>query len=144
MRRNWKVLLALSLLLLFSACAPIQKGAGAENTQTDSGYHKISAEEAKKMIDAGGVTIVDVRTEEEYAGAHIPGAVNLPNESIGKELPEALTDQEAVLLIYCRTGVRSKQASDKLSELGYQKLYDMGGIVDWPYETEGGDADGEP
>ncbi|MCH4207295.1 MAG: rhodanese-like domain-containing protein [Solobacterium sp.] len=103
---------------------------------TEAAYHKITAEEAKSMIDQGGVTIVDVRTQEEYDEKHIPGAVLVPVESIGDTMPEALPDKDAVLLVHCRTGVRSKKASDKLVKLGYTHVYDFGGIVDWPYETE--------
>ena len=99
-------------------------------------YHKITAEEAKTMIDNGGVTIVDVRRPDEYAAQHIPGAVNVPNEDINSEPPASLPDLDAVLLVHCRTGIRSKAASDKLIQMGYQNVYDFGGIVDWPYETE--------
>lgn len=109
-----------------------------ENVSEKEAYHKITAEEAKEMMDAGGVTIVDVRTAEEYAQKHIPGAILVPNEEIGEEAPKELPDQEAVLLIHCRTGIRSKQASDKLVKLGYKNVYDFGGIVDWPYDTESG------
>ncbi|MDR3756835.1 MULTISPECIES: rhodanese-like domain-containing protein [Enterocloster] len=99
-------------------------------------YHKITAEEAKTMIDNGGVTIVDVRRPDEYAAQHIPGAINVPNEDISSDPPAALPDMDAVLLVHCRTGIRSKAASDKLIQMGYQNVYDFGGIVDWPYETE--------
>lgn len=98
-------------------------------------YHKIDAEEAKKMMEAGGVTVVDVRTAEEYAGAHIEGAILLPVETIGEEQPEELPDPDAAILVYCRTGKRSKAASEQLVALGYQNINDFGGIVDWPYET---------
>ena len=143
--------LALSGMLLLAGCAASNSGgqavtpapdsmdsSTASDADTQSAYHKITAEEAKKMMDAGDVTVVDVRTEDEYEASHIPGAVLVPNESIGsEEAPEALPDQDAVLLVHCRTGVRSKQASDKLVALGYTQVYDFGGIVDWPYETEG-------
>ena len=99
-------------------------------------YHKITAEEAKTMIDNGGVTIVDVRRPDEYAAQHIPGAINVPNEDISSDPPAALPDMDAVLLVHCRTGIRSKAASDKLIQMGYQNVYDFGGIMDWPYETE--------
>ena len=99
-------------------------------------YHKITAEEAKTMIDNGGVTIVDVRRPDEYAAQHIPGAINVPNEDISSDPPAALPDMDAVLLVHCRTGIRSKAASDKLIQMGYQNVYDFGGIVDWTYETE--------
>lgn len=113
-----------------------EEGAG---TEAEGAYHKITAEEAKEMMDAGGVTVVDVRTEEEYAEKHIPDAVLVPNETIGEEQPELLPDLDAVLLVHCRTGVRSRQASDKLVELGYKNVYDFGGIVSWPYDTETGE-----
>ena len=144
--------LVLICALLLSACSsPESKSPSASETapQSSAGtkaavedaYHKITAKEAKEMIDQGGVTVVDVRTAEEYSDAHIPGAVLVPNESIGSELPEALPDTDAVLLIHCRTGIRSKQASDKLVKLGYTQIYDFGGIVDWPYETESGEPE---
>ncbi|QNM05321.1 rhodanese-like domain-containing protein [Qiania dongpingensis] len=124
--------LAICCAVLFAACSSKSKPSDGE------AYHKITAEEAKKMLDEGGVTVVDVRTAEEYAEKHIPDAVLVPVESIGTEPPELLPDKDAVLLIHCRTGVRSKQASDKLVKLGYTQIYDFGGIVDWPYETIGG------
>lgn len=102
-------------------------------TKNADGYYLIDAEAAKKMIDAGGVTIVDVRTAEEFAQKHIPGAINVPNENIGDEAPAELADKEAVILVYCRTGRRSADASGKLAGLGYTNVYDFGGIVDWPY-----------
>lgn len=126
------ILLAGSLFL--SACGRSGKGASSGA----GGYHKISAEEAKEMMDAGGVTVVDVRREDEYSQGHVPGAILVPNESIGDEQPEGLPDMDAVLLVYCRSGVRSKQAAKKLVDLGYKEVYDFGGIISWPYETEEG------
>lgn len=92
------------------------------------------------MMDTGSVTVIDVRRDDEYAAGHIPGAISVPNEQIGTEKPTQLPDLDAVLLVYCRTGVRSKQASEKLVKIGYQNVYDFGGIVDWPYETEKGES----
>lgn len=142
--------LALGCPLFFTACTAADGGSGisSETAKTaashdtknpETAYHKISAGEAKKMLDEGGATVVDVRSASEYADAHIPGALLVPVESIGSEPPELLPDKDAVLLVHCRTGVRSKQASDKLVELGYTQIYDFGGIVDWPYETESGE-----
>lgn len=139
--------LAVSCLFLLSACASVNdhpassiaEDSAVEESTPGEAYHQITAEEAKQMLDEGGVTVVDVRTAEEYAEQHIPGAVLVPNESIGDEPPAELPDQDAVLLVHCRTGVRSKQASDKLIKLGYTQVYDFGGIVDWPYETESGE-----
>ena len=104
-----------------------------EDAPSKAAYHKISAEEAYEMMISQEI-VVDVRTREEYDGGHIENAVLVPNESIGSEMPEALPDKEATLLIYCRSGRRSKDAAEKLLSLGYQNIYDFGGVIDWPYE----------
>lgn len=96
-------------------------------------YHKISAEEAKAKMSED-VIILDVRTQEEYAAGHIENAILIPNESILGE-PAELPNKDAVILVYCRSGNRSKQASDKLVNLGYTQVYDFGGLLDWPYEV---------
>lgn len=98
-------------------------------------YDTITADEAKKMIDEGNVTVVDVRTQAEYDEAHLPGALCVPLDTIGSEKIAELPDDEP-LLVYCRTGVRSKLAAEKLAAIGYARVYDLGGIRDWPYETE--------
>lgn len=99
-------------------------------------YQKITAEEARSRIDSGDdVIILDVRTEEEYLTGHIPGAILIPNETIGDKKPELLPELDAEILIYCRSGNRSAQAAKKLISLGYTKVYDFGGIIDWPYGT---------
>ena len=77
------------------------------------------------MIDAGNVTIVDVRTPDEFAEKHIPDAINIPVESIGTEKPDGLPDLDAVILVYCRTGIRAANASGKLADIGYTQIYDM-------------------
>ena len=112
-----------------------------ENTQTEpqkeeTAYHKISAAEAKEMMDQSEVTVVDVRTLQEYQEGHVPGAINIPNEEILDTEPELLNDKDATLLVYCRSGRRSKDASDKLVKMGYKNVYDFGGIIDWNYDTE--------
>ena len=99
-------------------------------------YHKVTAQEAKSMMDQGGVTVVDVRTQAEYELGHVPGALLLPNETIGSAQPQALPDKKAALLVYCRSGQRSKNAAFKLVQMGYTNVYDFGGIIDWPYETQ--------
>ncbi len=99
-------------------------------------YQKISAEQALLMMqDLADVTVVDVRTQEEYDAGHIEGAVLVPSDSIGDTQPDALPDTEKVLLVYCRSGVRSEAASRKLLNLGYLYVYDFGGIIDWPYDV---------
>lgn len=151
MKRHGILLIGLTLACigLLSACSPAgespsvpleESPSSSSQSAGEEAYHKITADEAKKMMDEGGVTVVDVRRAEEYAQAHIPGALLVPNETIGDEPPQALPDKDAVLLVHCRTGVRSRQASDKLVELGYRQVYDFGGIADWKYETESGEA----
>lgn len=96
----------------------------------------LTPEEAKAMMDKGGVTVVDVRRADEYATGHVPGAILLPNETIGETAESVLTDKKAAILIYCRSGRRSAEAASKLVALGYTKVYDFGGILSWPYDTE--------
>ncbi len=110
----------------------------SDSTQTDEKaiYHTVTAETAKYMMDEGSVTIVDVRTQSEYDAGHVENAILVPNETIGSIVPEELPDKETVLLVYCRTGRRAADASQKLVDMGYTKVYDFGGIEDWPYEIE--------
>ena len=100
-----------------------------EDAPGKAAYHKISAEEAYEMMISQEIVVVDVRTREEYDGGHIENAVLVPNESIGSEMPETLPDKEATLLIYCRSGRRSKDAAQKLLALGYQSVYDFDTIL---------------
>ena len=100
----------------------------------NASFQIIDYKKAKMMMDKGGVTIVDVRRQDEYDAGHIKGAILVPNESIKNTDPKALPDKNAVLLVYCRTGIRAKDASQKLANLGYKNVYDFGGITDWPYE----------
>lgn len=132
--------------LLLTACGGAAGSGSASSPGSASGsageetaYRKITAQEAKELMDAGGVTVVDVRTAEEYAAGHIPDALLVPNETIGDTQPAALPDQDAVLLVYCRSGRRSEDAARKLAALGYKTVYDFGGILDWPYDTVAGE-----
>lgn len=102
----------------------------------DAAYEKISAQQAKEMIDKGeyGV-ILDVRTLEEYNEGHIEGATLLPDNEIKDKAEITLYDKEEVILVYCRSGRRSEAAAKVLVEMGYTKVYDFGGIIDWPYEV---------
>ena len=121
-------------LALLAGCVLSKAKKDTEDMTGKAAYHKLSAEEAYEMMASQEVVVVDVRTREEYDGGHIENAVLVPNESIGSEMPEALPDKEATLLVYCRSGRRSKDAAQKLLELGYQSVYDFGGVIDWPYE----------
>lgn len=97
-------------------------------------YHKITPKEAKAMMDKGGVTVVDVRTLDEYKTGHIPGAILGTVQTLEETAPAMLKDKNAVLLVYCRTGIRSANAANLLLKLGYKKVYDIaGGITQWPY-----------
>ena len=104
---------------------------GYEKT-TASAWQSITQDEAKKMMakDDGHV-IVDVRRQDEYDAGHIPEAILIPNESILDSPPEALPDKEQIILVYCRSGNRSKQAAQKLADMGYANVYEFGGINTW-------------
>ena len=124
----------LILLFVLSGCSSVKE------EQNTAAYKQISQEEAKEMMSRDdGHVIVDVRRQDEYDAGHIPGAILIPNESIGSEAPEALPDHDQTILIYCRTGNRSKQASEKLAAMGYTNIYEFGGINTWTGEivTEG-------
>jgi rhodanese-related sulfurtransferase len=100
-------------------------------------YTSITLDEAKEMMERDdGHVIVDVRREDEYAEGHIPGAILIPNESIEYNQPEELPKWEQVILVYCQNGVRSKEAAQKLADMGYENVYEFGGIVDWDGEIE--------
>ena len=97
----------------------------------------ITAEEAKRILDSEeGYIILDVRTQEEYDEGHIPGAILIPNTQIEARAEEVLTNKDQLILVYCRSGRRSKLAAGILVELGYTNIKEFGGIIDWPYEVE--------
>ncbi len=104
--------------------------------EEEPGYEQISAEEAKTIMDLGEADVIlDVRTQDEFETGHIEGAVLLPDYEIEAKAESVLPDKDAVILVYCRSGRRSKEASAKLAELGYTNVKEFGGIIDWPYET---------
>ena len=123
------IMLAL-LLLLLTAC-----GQTTHNEQ-EAVYLNITAEEAKEIMDTeDGYIILDVRTQEEYDEGHIPGAILIPYTEIEARAEEILTDKNRQILVYCRSGRRSKIAAETLVELGYTNIREFGGIIDWPYEV---------
>lgn len=98
-------------------------------------YHQIDGQSALDMMNnETDYIIIDVRTESEYQQGHIKNAINIPNESIDESVSEILTDKGQLLLVNCRSGNRSKQASEKLAKLGYSNIYEFGGISDFPGE----------
>ena len=113
--------------------------AGCSAPKETATYRQISMDEAITMMEKeSGYIILDVRTPEEFADKHIPGAVNIPNETIGAEKIPELPDKDQLILVYCRSGNRSKQASEKLAALGYTNVVEFGGINSWPGETVSG------
>ena len=99
------------------------------------GYVHISQEDAMaQMVDGEDYILLDVRTQAEYAEGHIPGAICLPNETIGSEPPAELPDREQTILVYCRSGRRSAEAAQKLADMGYVNVLEFGGIADWTGE----------
>ena len=110
-----------------------------EETTMKGHWEQISQEDAaQRMTMRENLLIVDVRRQDEYEAGHIPGAVCVPNEEIGTEMPAALPDLNQVLLVYCRSGRRSKEAAEKLAQIGYTNIYEFGGILDWTGETVAG------
>lgn len=100
-------------------------------------FSQITMDEAKEIFETpGDYIILDVRRADEYAGGHIPGAINVANESINDTCPEELPDMNQTIYVYCRSGNRSKQASEKLVSLGYTNIIEFGGILDWTGEIE--------
>lgn len=126
--------LMLSAVLLAGCSAPVGESGGAAGA-----YVQTTAEEAVEMMqDRQDYVILDVRTPEEFAEKHIPGAINIPNEAIGKEEIAELPDKDQAIFVYCRSGNRSKQASEKLVALGYTNIVEFGGINSWTGETVSG------
>ena len=122
------VFLILAMLLVLTGCG---------GTTVESSYQQITQEEAKEMMDTQEVVILDVREQDEFDAGHIPGAVLLPVGTITEDTAAAVIDDlDTVVLVYCRSGNRSKTASQALADLGYTNVYEFGGINTWPYETE--------
>lgn len=124
-----KVILVMIVSLFFSGCASLS----TQQSIGDNSYRQVSMDEAIDIMNQQtGYIILDVRRVDEFASGHIPGAINIPNESIGtNEIPQ-LPDKDQMILVYCRSGRRSKEASQKLANLGYTNIVEFGGILDWP------------
>ena len=125
--------------LFFLLLAVMMLTACGQNKENDQGavYVNITAEEAKQIMDIEeGYIILDVRTQEEYDQGHIPGAIVIAHEVIAEKAEDVLTDKDQLILVYCRSGRRSKIAADALVEMGYTNIKEFGGIIDWPYEVE--------
>ena len=126
-----KLVFLLLAVMLLTAC-----GQDKENDQ-GAVYVNITAEEAKRIMDTEeGYVILDVREQDEYDAGHISGAILIPYTQIEAKANEMLPDKDQLILVYCRSGRRSKIAAEALAELGYTNIKEFGGILDWPYEVE--------
>ena len=126
-----KLIFLLLAVMLLTACG--------QDTEKDRGavYVNITAEEAKQIMDTEeGYRILDVREQDEYDAGHIPGAILIHYTQIQEKANEMLPDKDQLILVYCRSGRRSKIAAEALAELGYTNIKEFGGIIDWPYEVE--------
>ena len=129
-----RTLLCLTLLPL--GAAPLS-ACQHEKTTEEPAYLNISQVEAKQLIDTeSDYVILDVRTQEEFDEGHIPGAILIPDYEIKEKAETALPDKNQLILVYCRSGRRSKLAAEQLEILGYTKIREFGGIIDWPYTIE--------
>ena len=128
-------------MVLCMLLAGVTAGCGFWRKSSDAhgknGYEHISQEEAKRIMDEEeNIIILDVRTQEEYDSGHIKGAVCIPNETISEDVIEKLPDKDQKILVYCRSGNRSRQAAGKLYRLGYTNVREFGGIITWQYGIE--------
>jgi len=118
----------LSVIMILSGCTPSSE----KDPDAATAYTSVPMTDAEKLMQKeDGHILIDVRTQEEYAEGHIPYAINIPLDSIVSDMSELLPDKQQILLVYCRSGNRSKQAAAKLSDLGYTNIYEIGGIIDW-------------
>ena len=125
------------ILILIITCTAVLYGCtlGGENKMENS-YEQITPAQAKEIIDnENGYIILDVRTQEEYDEAHIDGAILIPDYEITAKAESILKDKNQLILVYCRSGRRSKLAAEALVKLGYTNVKEFGGIIDWPYGT---------
>ena len=128
--RKIKLLISMILSAIFLSSCTV-------TGNSTSGYRQISMDEAIKMMrDEKDYIILDVRRPDEFAEGHIPGAINVPNEEIGAAEIAKLPDKSQLILVYCRSGRRSKEASEKLVKLGYTSIVEFGGILDYKGEIQ--------
>ena len=128
LKRNKRFLIMLLTLALPFGCVGCSNGGSAT-------YEQISGAEAKALMDSeSGYIIIDARTQEEYDEGHIPGAILIPEYEIADRAEKELPDEDQLILVYCRSGRRSKIAAEELVKLGYTNVKEFGGIIDWEYE----------
>ena len=126
-----QLILIIFVMMLLTAC-----GQDKENKQ-EAAYMNITAQQAKEIMDSQeGYIILDTRAQDEYEEGHIPGAILIPHDEVLEKAERVLTDKNQLILVYCRSGRRSKLAAEDLVKLGYTNIKEFGGIIDWPYEVE--------
>lgn len=126
-----KWIIGMLVMLLFAGCSQ------AKGNPQEASFVNITAEKAKQLMDTEeNYIILDVRTQEEYDQGHIPGAILIPDNRIDADAEKVLTDKNQLILVYCRSGRRSKLAAERLVQMGYTNIKEFGGILDWPYEVE--------
>lgn len=130
------LILCMTFICILSGCGNADS---VQNTEQKSGYKQVSMEKGLELMEADSdYILLDVRRDDEFEEGHIPGAINIPNESIGTEEIAELPDKNQTIYVYCRSGNRSKQASQKLVDLGYTDVIEFGGIIDYSGEIEKG------
>ena len=135
-----KILICIAVVAVLAVSAVVlaarfSKVRVRDGNSVSGGYTQISQDEAKRMMQEEDCIVVDVRRPDEFAAGHIPGAVCIPNETIDTQPPDGLADKAQTILVYCRSGNRSKQAAQKLFDMGYSHVFEFGGILDWTGET---------
>ncbi len=130
-RKVWLFIIMSAIVIILAGCGDAVEAPEAIRFQS------IAPEEAMQRLESEEeIILLDVRTPEEYAEGHIPGSQLIPLQTLEEEAPLQLTDKDVPIFVYCRSGSRSLEAADILVELGYTQVYDLGGIIDWPYEVE--------
>lgn len=132
------MILPILVILLLSGCGRKQEEQENQDMKhTDNSYEHITQEEAKSIMDTDSDAIIlDVRTQKEYDAGHIKNAILIPNNQISDDAEQKLPDKEQTILVYCRSGNRSREAAEALAELGYTDIREFGGIMTWPYDIE--------
>ena len=134
MKKTVFIFLLVFILVLLAGCSNKNDADSSSNKGT---YRQVDAKTAKELMDTeSDYIILDVRTQEEYDEKHIPGAMLIPDYEITERAEKELPDKNQLILIYCRSGNRSKTASQALVDMGYTNIVEFGGIKSWPYETE--------
>ena len=142
MKRISKYFCLLLLCLAFTGCSSKESETSENDKQTvgstsENTYEQINQIQAKEIMDSGEPYILlDVRSQEEYVDGHIKGAILIPDHKISEQAEQQLPDKDALILVYCRSGRRSKKAAGELASLGYTNVKEFGGIIDWAYGIE--------